>query len=105
MRYNVYFMAGGWIKTLTLISKSELDVVLDAYGDGKSEFFINGRRLDISRLSLIKIYETDISDDDFNKYEAHLEEKKKRERFGILSSTWSAKSFEKNRKGNNRLTS
>lgn len=95
MRYNVFFSSGGFHHTLTLISKDDLDVVLDAYAEGKSEFFVQGRKLDFSKLRVIKIYETNISDDDFERRSAFIKEKKGRGMFGMLGPTWEPKDFSK----------
>lgn len=94
MRYNVFFSSGGFHFALTLISSDDLDIILDAYAEGKSEFFLQGRKLDFSKLKMIKIYETDISDDDFERRTAFLKEKKGQRMFGMLGGPiWKPKDF------------
>lgn len=93
IRYNVYLQANGRTNTLTLLTREDLEVVLDAYADGLNDFFIHGKKVEIAKLQHIIIFNTEISDNEFDQLKKKREEYKKRERFGLLIPTWDEKVF------------
>ncbi|MEM7105029.1 MAG: hypothetical protein AAF502_17975 [Bacteroidota bacterium] len=92
-RYNIYFRTRTASKTITLLSKADLDKVLNPFADGKQSFFLKGEKYFFAELRKLNVFETEISNADFKAKNYKLKYQRSLKVDGHMYPIWSPKDF------------